>query len=168
MLTRTGRTRPAPRLEPSVLLVDDDTAITDMYDLGLTRLGYEVSTAHDGRAGLQKALESQPDMVVMDVDMPAMDGIQALIRLRSHPSGARLPVIMLTNTEDEQLRRRARDLGALQWVIKSKTTPRRLADSIETWLGIDRRFRRQHPPAPGEVRKSRRPAEERVLGTLGL
>lgn len=77
-----------------ILVVDDDTNICELLRLYLTKEGYQVTTANDGEEGLDKFNQVKPDMVLLDVMMPKMDGVQVLQRLREE--GVRTPVMMLT------------------------------------------------------------------------
>lgn len=77
-----------------ILVVDDDTNICELLRLYLTKEGYQVTVANDGEEGLEKFNQVKPDMVLLDVMMPKMDGVQVLQRLREE--GVRTPVMMLT------------------------------------------------------------------------
>ncbi len=79
-----------------ILAVDDEKHIVRLVQVNLERAGYEVVTANDGREALQKVKDEQPDLVVLDVMMPYMDGFEVLQSLRRNPETADIPVIMLT------------------------------------------------------------------------
>ena len=79
-----------------ILTVDDEPHIIRLMQINLEKAGYTVVTAADGREGLSKVAAERPDLVVMDVMMPYMDGFEALSQLRRNPSTRDLPVIMLT------------------------------------------------------------------------
>lgn len=79
-----------------ILAVDDEKHIVRLVQVNLERAGYEVVTAHDGKEALQKVEEENPDLVVLDVMMPYMDGFEVLQNLRRNPSTRDIPVIMLT------------------------------------------------------------------------
>jgi two-component system, OmpR family, alkaline phosphatase synthesis response regulator PhoP len=79
-----------------ILAVDDEPHIIRLVQINLERAGYEVVTASDGRAGLDKVAAERPDLIVMDVMMPHMDGFEALHHLKADPSTRDIPVIMLT------------------------------------------------------------------------
>jgi two-component system alkaline phosphatase synthesis response regulator PhoP/two-component system response regulator VicR len=79
-----------------ILAVDDEKHIVRLVQVNLERAGYEVVTANDGREALQKVQEEKPDLVVLDVMMPYMDGFEVLQNLRRNPSTREIPVIMLT------------------------------------------------------------------------
>ena len=79
-----------------ILAVDDEKHIVRLVQVNLERQGYEVVTASDGKEALQKVEEERPDLVVLDVMMPYMDGFEVLQNLRRNPATREIPVIMLT------------------------------------------------------------------------
>ena len=79
-----------------ILAVDDEKHIVRLVQVNLERAGYTVVTANDGKEALQKVSEENPDLVVLDVMMPYMDGFEVLQNLRRNPSTRDIPVIMLT------------------------------------------------------------------------
>jgi len=83
-------------LPRKILAVDDEKHIVRLVQVNLERAGYEVITANDGREALQKVKDEKPDLVVLDVMMPYMDGFEVLQNLRRNPETAEIPVIMLT------------------------------------------------------------------------
>ncbi|HEV2471281.1 MAG TPA: response regulator [Chthonomonadales bacterium] len=87
MATSTGK---------KILAVDDERHIVRLVQVNLERAGYQVVTAFDGKEALEKVESEQPDMVVLDVMMPYMDGFEVLQQLRKNPMTRDLPVIMLT------------------------------------------------------------------------
>src|SRR5438270_3712183 len=79
-----------------ILAVDDERHIVRLVEVNLARAGYQVVTAFDGREALQKVEAEKPDLVVLDVMMPFMDGFEVLRNLKANPETADIPVIMLT------------------------------------------------------------------------
>lgn len=79
-----------------ILAVDDEKHIVRLVQVNLERAGYEVVTANDGKEALQKVQDENPDLVVLDVMMPYMDGFEVLQNLRRNPATREIPVIMLT------------------------------------------------------------------------
>ena len=79
-----------------ILVIDDDQAIAELIKVNLDLLGHQVTTANDGIKGLALAQQNRPDLIVLDVMMPYMDGFEVLQNLRKNPSTRELPVIMLT------------------------------------------------------------------------
>lgn len=83
-------------MSKKILVVDDETDIRRMLQWGLTEQGYQVITASDGREALEQIALGRPDLVVLDVMLPGIDGYTVLQKVRAHPATAALPIIMLT------------------------------------------------------------------------
>jgi CheY-like chemotaxis protein len=126
----------APR-EPRVrlLFVEDDEAVAEMYRIKLELDGYTVTVATDGWSALQRALREPPDLMFLDVRLPRMDGLAVLEALRRDERTRHLPVVMLSNYTDPLHARRAQELGALLWRIKSQTPPRVLSRLVSQRFG---------------------------------
>lgn len=97
-----GSTRP-PRREPVVLIVDDYEDCRDMYAAYLTLAGFRVLKAQDGHEALDSARRALPDVILMDLSLPGMDGCEATRRLKSDPVTRHLPVVALTAQSLPQL-----------------------------------------------------------------
>jgi DNA-binding response OmpR family regulator len=117
-----------------VLFVEDDEAIAQMYKLKLELDGYHVDLARDGEVALQMARSSLPDIIFLDIRLPKLDGLDVLEALRADPKTQRLPVVILSSHTEKELVDRGAKLGALDHLIKSRTTPAKLAGSVEGWL----------------------------------
>jgi two-component system response regulator ResD len=102
----------------SVLVVDDEPTITDVVSRYLERAGYETRSAPDGAAALELAREARPDLVVLDLMLPGMDGLEVMRRLRATGNGRRLPVILLTARGEPADRVIGLRLGADDYVAK--------------------------------------------------
>jgi DNA-binding response OmpR family regulator len=117
-----------------VLLVEDDPSVLEMYRLKLELDGYRVNTALDGEEGLKKAGELTPDIIFLDIRLPKMDGLEVLRKLRAQEKTRDIPVIILSNYDEEDLVARGLRLGAHEYLIKARTTPTSLSEGIEDWL----------------------------------
>ena len=117
----------------AILLVEDDPDMAEMFSLGLSFAGHDVEVAGDGGTAFERASQKRFDLVFLDVQLPGIDGLATLARLRANRSTRDLPVAMLTNSGDETLRRRARSLRILDWLVKSETTPSELARRVSAW-----------------------------------
>ena len=106
-----------------VLFVEDDEAIAQMYKLKLELDGYHVDVARDGEVALQMARSSPPDIIFLDIRLPKLDGLDVLEALRADPKTHRVPVVILSSHSEKELVERGAKLGALDHLIKSKTTP---------------------------------------------
>jgi two-component system alkaline phosphatase synthesis response regulator PhoP/two-component system response regulator VicR len=83
-------------MSKKILAVDDERHIVRLVQINLQKEGYEVVTAGNGREALEKVASEKPDLIVMDVMMPEMDGFEALEKLKANPETAQIPIIMLT------------------------------------------------------------------------
>jgi DNA-binding response OmpR family regulator len=101
-----------------ILVVDDEEMIVRMLETNLKRAGYEVITAVNGRDGLEKAASDKPDLVLMDVQMPMMDGFAALEALKATQETSAIPVVMLTSKSQESDLNQGLDSGAEFYVTK--------------------------------------------------
>ena len=119
--------------EVRVLLVEDDTALAQMYRVKLERDGYTVQVAGDGEEALKLLDGELPDLIFLDVRLPRMDGLTFLERLRAGDRTKNIPVVIVSNYSEEELVSRGLQLGALDYLIKSQTTPGQLAQGIRDW-----------------------------------
>ena len=121
-----------------VLFVEDDRFIADMYRMGLEVGGWDVDIALDGEEGLRMALDDPPELILLDVLLPRLDGIELLRRLREDPNTSHVPVLIVSNASglggrDEEARR----LGIEDWMVKANTTPAALAKRVGRILSQD-------------------------------
>lgn len=98
-----------------ILVIDDDPSVTDFLRRGLAYEGYLVDVAHSGRAGLDIARERSPDVVVLDIMMPGMDGLEVCRRLKA---GSNVPVLMLTARDAVSDRVKGLETGADDYLVK--------------------------------------------------
>lgn len=105
-----------------------------MYRLKLELDGYSVDIAGDGLVALEKARTSHPDIIFLDIRLPKMDGLEVLRKLRAQEKTRNIPVIILSNYDEEDLVARGLRLGAHEYLIKARTTPSSLSEGIEDWL----------------------------------
>jgi DNA-binding response OmpR family regulator len=102
-----------------VLVVDDDENARFLIGTVLQQAGYRVTPAADGEAGLALIREQSPDLVVLDVQLPGMDGYAVCRELRREPRGRDVLVLMMSGHEDEESLRRAREAGANDFMVKA-------------------------------------------------
>ncbi|HEV2445274.1 MAG TPA: response regulator [Candidatus Sulfopaludibacter sp.] len=126
-----------------LLVAEDDEFSRDMLVRRLERQGYEVISAADGREALQAARVHKPDLILMDLDMPVMDGRQAMSALRSDPRTFKTPIIVLTAHASPEDVAAAVDAGCRSYETKPVVI-RRLVERIEEALG-------HTPPGPAET-----------------
>ena len=117
-----------------ILIVEDDINLLNLYKEMLTREGYEIRLAEDGGEALQIAASFQPDVVLLDLMLPYVDGFKVLEELKSHPSTEHCFVIVQTNLDSEIQRQKAKNLGANEFLVKSESNPGSLIDDIKHLL----------------------------------
>ena len=119
---------------PRVLIADDDRDILELVGFRLQTSGYDVLKAEDGEEALRVAAESTPDLVVLDVMMPKLDGYEVTRRLRAEEATARIPVILLTARVQEADIARGFEAGADDY-LKKPFSPRELGARVQAVLG---------------------------------
>lgn len=102
----------------AVLAVDDSKSIRDMVAFTLQPLGYRVIPACDGRDGLQKFRTESVALVITDLNMPVMDGIEMIRHLRAEPRGTGVPILMLTTETRPEMKAQGKAAGATGWLSK--------------------------------------------------
>ena len=120
-----------------VLVVDDSEAAAEMLGLLVQRLGYEVRTAFDGMAAIHTATNFLPDVVIMDIGMPIMDGLEAAKRMRSAPWSPRLFLVALSGWDRKEDRALASDAGFDFHLVKPATSAelKQLFTDLESYSG---------------------------------
>ncbi|MEH3038071.1 MAG: response regulator [Sphingomonas adhaesiva] len=102
----------------SILTVDDSASLRMAIRIALTGAGYAVTEAADGAEGLAKATASRFDLIVTDLNMPNMDGLEMIRALRQQPAQAGVPIIFLTTESDDSMKAQAKAAGATGWLVK--------------------------------------------------
>lgn len=102
----------------TILTVDDSASIRQMVSLTLAGAGYSVLEAVDGADGYAKAISNRVNAVITDLNMPVMNGIEFIRKYRAHPASFGVPIIFLTTESDDDLKRQAKEAGALGWIVK--------------------------------------------------
>jgi DNA-binding response OmpR family regulator len=119
-----------------VLVIEDDADIAEMYRVRLASDGYDVTVGCDGEEGVRLAIDGVPDFIYLDLRLPKLDGFEVLERLRSTPATAQIPVIILSNYGDPELRERGLKLGALEFLVKADVSPNLLVTKVEKHTGV--------------------------------
>lgn len=105
--------------ERTVLLIEDDEYIQKAYRIGLGDAGFKVISARDGKEGLEKVSSAKPDIILLDLVMPVMDGFEFLKRIKEDGNFKSIPVIILSNLAQGPDIERAREMGAVDYLIKT-------------------------------------------------
>jgi len=139
--------KPEQQAGAHILVVDDEPHIVELVRYNLVREGFDVAVAYDGRDALEKAREHSPDLVILDLMLPYVDGLEVCRQLRR---GSSVPILMLTAKDGEQDRVRGLDLGADDYVTKP-FSPRELVARVRAILRRTGRDARGAEEAPISV-----------------
>lgn len=119
---------------PAILLVEDDEFLAELYATKLTLEGFLVHVAADGRKGLKLAHEQRPDLVLLDIILPKLDGFEVLRELKANPQTKAIPVILLTNLSQRGEVQKGLNLGAVDYLIKAHFMPSEVVAKIKAVL----------------------------------
>ncbi len=152
-------------MRKKLLIVEDNSELLELFRLGLKQAGFSVSTASNGLDALKKARTVSPDLILLDLVLPELDGFAVCERLRKDESTASTRIIMLTGLMSEFTRYAGLESGADEYVTKP-ASPGQLLPRIEHWLQQPARHRARHAseisraPAPKskDTSTSKRPA----------
>ncbi len=117
-----------------ILIVEDDVYLADVYRTKFEKEGYEVKVSSDGESGVKTTIEWKPDIILLDIMLPKMDGFDVLEELKNHAETKNIPVIMWTNKSDSTEAERAKKMGATEYLVKVYHTPTEIADKIKNHL----------------------------------
>lgn len=102
-----------------ILIIEDDRSLQNALSEMVAQEGYETDSAFDGEAGVQKAIEMKPDLILLDIILPKKDGYEVLAEVKKDERTKDIPVLILTNLEEVDNVRKALDLGATTFMVKS-------------------------------------------------
>ena len=119
----------------TILLIEDEGALQKTLGDVLSKEGYKILAALDGEVGARLAKEKTPDLVLLDLVLPKMTGLEVLKQLRGDEETKDIPVIVLTNSEDMQDIQQVMDLGATTYLVKSNYELQEVVKKIQTVLG---------------------------------
>lgn len=118
-----------------ILLVENAEIIIDLLQRKLEKEGYEVLVARNREEGMKKMKEEWPELVIVDIDMSQMEGLETLEEISRDPEFKGLPVIVIVDSDQSLELRRARALGARDWLIKTEFEPQELLKKIRKQIG---------------------------------
>lgn len=117
-----------------ILIIEDDPLISRMYQKIFTFEQYEVELAENGQEGIEMVDEFKPTLILLDVMMPEMNGLEVLDLLKKNPETKKIPVVMLTNLSGQQDAEIALQKGAVKYIIKSEYDPKEVSDMVKEVL----------------------------------
>ena len=119
-----------------IAIIEDDQVISQMYRMKFEAEGFEVQLADDGEHGIALVENFAPDIILLDLKMPHVDGAEALAKIRAEEWGKNIPVIILTNLGEEEAPKALRSLGIHSYIVKADLTPRQVVGRVKEALGI--------------------------------
>lgn len=117
-----------------ILLVEDDLPLVRMYQIVLQKAGFEFESALDGEEGLKIAKDQKPDLILLDLVMPKLDGFGVLKEIKAMPSLSKIPIICLSVLHQEEDIKKCKDLGASDYLVKTDVSSDEIIDKIKSFL----------------------------------
>src|SRR3989338_8847121 len=135
-MSKLSKTKPTKTKvkDKTILIIEDDRFVSGMYADKLISAGFKVQSAFDGEVGLKLAQEIHPNIILLDVLLPVIDGFEVLRRLKSNKELASVPVIILTNLSDSAQVQAGLKLGASDYIIKAYFVPSEVLARIQTLI----------------------------------
>lgn len=117
-----------------ILLIEDDSFISQMYDIKFKQTNYDFLLARDGEEGLQIMKSVKPDIVLLDIILPEMDGFTVLEEIKKDPALASIPILLLTNLGQQENIQKGLSLGAKDYIVKAHSTPQEVVEKVKAYL----------------------------------
>lgn len=115
-----------------ILLIEDEKVLVELYTEGFTEEGFGVTAVLSAEEGLKAVRKEKPDIVILDILLPKENGIFFLEKMRKNPEIKDVPVVVLSNLDDPDTKKKAMRLGALDYLIKTDFAPHELIERIKT------------------------------------
>lgn len=119
-----------------IAIIEDDQAISQMYRIKFEAEGYQVETASNGKLGLELTEKMRPDIILLDLMMPEMNGDEMLKAMRKTDWGKDIKVIVLTNVGEQEAPEGLGELGVRRFIVKAEMTPRQVAEMVKAELAV--------------------------------
>ncbi|MBC7869134.1 response regulator [Candidatus Saccharibacteria bacterium] len=120
-----------------IAIIEDDPVISQMYRMKFEADGFDVQLANNGKRGVALVQAFSPDIILLDLQMPEMDGAEALAIIRKDEPSKNTPVIILTNLGEEESPKEIRSLGIHSYIVKADLTPRQVVQRVKEALGTN-------------------------------
>ena len=117
-----------------ILIADDDPFLTQIYSTRLTKDGHQVEACADGQTALDKTLEIKPDLVILDIMLPKLNGLDVLSAIRDNKQLSKTPVVMLSNLTHAEEQEEAKRRGATEFLPKVQLTPSQVVTALQKYL----------------------------------
>jgi len=115
-----------------ILIVEDDNFVAEVYLAKLSEMGYETVLAQNGEEGLTELKKGKMDLILLDILMPIMNGIEMLEQVKKNEEWKNIPVILLTNIGEKESIQKVREMGVNDYLIKSHFTPAEVIEKVES------------------------------------
>lgn len=135
----------------SILLVDDDMTLREMYAERLKAEGFQVMAAKDGEEALQMATENHPNIILLDIMMPKINGLDVLKKLKEQEGTKNIPVIVLTALIQDRERMESVTRGADDYIVKSETMPGQVIAKVHALIDRPTTSGQEQPAKPSEA-----------------
>jgi len=119
-----------------VCIIEDDSSILEIYERKISQSGFEVVTAKDGEEGWNVLKKEFPDIALIDIMMPKMDGIELMKKMKEDEELSKIPVIILTNLEDYETVKKTSNLQSRFYLVKALFNPQKVVDLIKEVLRV--------------------------------
>jgi len=119
-----------------IAIIEDDPVINQMYRMKFEADGYDVAMADNGQRGVEMVKTFQPDIILLDLQMPEMDGTEALTEIRSQDWGKDIPVLILTNLGEEEAPVELKRLDVSSYIVKAELTPKQVVARVKETLDL--------------------------------
>lgn len=119
-----------------IAIIEDDPVISQMYRMKFEADGFEVQLASNGKRGVAMVESFKPDLILLDIQMPELNGTEALTVIRKNDWGKDIPVIVLTNLGEEESPKELKSLGIESYIVKTNLTPRQVVQKVKETLNI--------------------------------
>lgn len=123
-------------MKKRILVVEDDQSLSDVYDMILTKNGYDVSIANDGKHALELTQKIEPDLILLDLRMPVMGGVQFLREYHLKDAHPHVKVIVFSNLDTQREIDEAFELGAHKYMLKAWASPKELVKLVADTLRL--------------------------------
>ena len=119
-----------------IAIIEDDQAISQMYRFKFETEGFTVETAENGKLGLELVKEMKPDIILLDLMMPEMNGDEMRAKMRATPWGKDIKVVILTNKGEQEIPAVVREMNVSAVILKADMTPRQVAELVQSKLKV--------------------------------
>ncbi|MCL2174239.1 response regulator [Candidatus Saccharibacteria bacterium] len=120
----------------SIAIIEDDQTIAQMYRMKFESEDFDIQVAADGKSGVEMVSRHMPDLILLDLQMPEMNGAETLKRIRKLPGGQDIPVIVLTNLGQQEAPKDLAALGIEKYIIKADMTPSQVVEQVKKTIGV--------------------------------